>query len=348
MNGFTQKRTCRLIAALVALLGAILLLAQRVAVTVLVMTTNAVQMGFKRYDSFTGRMALNNFEEDQQLYECMKNVNAMLPDVELVANVLLVVSIVLFVVACFGFVFPKIFGRVLVALRLLRYDAPFDASTEEYEAVYEENDAASDGEAYEDENLSYDGYEATSYENETQNVFASVFFRIKNWVRKLMRRFPWFVWAMFGAALLVILGIAFGIRGCSEYQVKQTKKSAAQELSEQAIAYVNAQKAYFNRTSSVGGPKSLKLPDSLAMEYFTYKVTRSRFVATSNVAIGDCPAGTDWRINSSTDGIFFIDLILSRIPPKDTNCVKLLPDFKNIGRKLPKKNEANAQTKSQK
>lgn len=335
MNGFTQIRTCRLVASLIALLGAFCLLVQRIAVSVLAMAGEAVQMGFKRYDSFTGRMALNNFEEDRQLFACMKNAEEILSNAEFWVYALLIVSIVLFAVALFGLIFPKLFGRVLVGLKLLK---PVALSERRDDDAYED-----DVEFAEDaENADYDDegeYVACEFGEvqESECVLGSFFCKMKSKMRKMLKRLPWLGWALIGAVLLVVLGIAFGIRGCSEHHAEQMKKSASEELFEQSLTYVNAQKAYFNQNTAVGGPKSLKLPDSLSTEFFTYKVTKSRFAAKLNVAVGDCPAGTEWRINSSTNGIFFVDLILSRIPPKDTNCVKLLPDFKNIGRKLPKK-----------
>lgn len=335
MKGFTQIRTCRLVASLIALLGAVFFLVQRVAVNVLLLANDAVQMGFKRYDSFTGRMALNNFEEDRQLFACMKNAKELLSSVEVVVPILLVVSIVLLVIACFGLIFPRWFGRGLVFLKLLKPETLAVESGDD--ALYECDECASADEVDEESAEYADGeYEAGSSEYEeavSENRFGCIFCKAKSQLQKLIARFPSVVWIVIGASLVAIIVLGFAIRGCSEYHETQLKKSASEELFEQSITYVNAQKAFFNKNTDVGGAKALKLPDSLSTEYFTYKIKKSRFTATSNVAIGDCPAGTEWRIGASTNGIFFVDLILSRIPPKDTNCVKILPDFKNIGRK---------------
>ena len=81
------------------------------------------------------------------------------------------------------------------------------------------------------------------------------------------------------------------------------------------------------------GPKSLKMPDSLTTDYFTYRVTGSRFTATLNRDIKDCPAGSRWTVSASTKGFFSVDLVLYRAAPKDTNCTVIAPDFKNLGRR---------------
>ena len=80
-------------------------------------------------------------------------------------------------------------------------------------------------------------------------------------------------------------------------------------------------------------PKALQLPDSASTDYFDYKITATKFVATSKVQLENCPAGTKWSVFSNTKGLFDKELTLYRKPPQDTACVKLLPEFKNLGRK---------------
>lgn len=109
--------------------------------------------------------------------------------------------------------------------------------------------------------------------------------------------------------------------------------SALNDMQDWAEGYVKAQKAYFAKKNAVGGPAALQLPDTAQTDFFSYKVTSTRFVAESKVKMGNCPSGSKWSISSSTKGFFTQELVLARISPKDSNCVKLVPDFKNIGRK---------------
>ena len=139
-------------------------------------------------------------------------------------------------------------------------------------------------------------------------------------------------WLFAGGALVFILVLVFGVRGCSTGVVFGTQ-ALTDDLTEQASFYISAQKSYFAKNKAVGGPKALQMPDSLSTDYFTYRVTASRFTATLNKDIKDCPAGSRWTVSASTKGFFTVDLILSRVAPKDTNCTFVAPDFKNIGKK---------------
>lgn len=111
--------------------------------------------------------------------------------------------------------------------------------------------------------------------------------------------------------------------------------SALKDMQDWAEGYVKAQKSYFAKNNVIGGPKALSLPDTAQTDFFKYKVTGSRFVAETKAQMGGCPAGSKWSISSSTKGFFTQELVLARIAPKDTNCTKLVPDFKYIGRNKP-------------
>ncbi|MCQ2055702.1 MAG: hypothetical protein MJY82_10520 [Fibrobacter sp.] len=141
--------------------------------------------------------------------------------------------------------------------------------------------------------------------------------------------------------VLFLLILCLSIRYCSESAAIALQESASQELSENALTYINAQKNYFSQKKSIGGPKALQLPDSTSTDNFTFKVTGSRFVAISKIPFGDCPAGTKWSVNSGTKGFFTQELTLARVAPKDTNCVKLVPDFKYLGRNKPTNKKAS-------
>lgn len=143
------------------------------------------------------------------------------------------------------------------------------------------------------------------------------------------------IYAIIVVSFAIILFSFMGVRSCSESAAVARQESASLELTENALTYINAQKNYFSQKKSIGGPKALQLPDSTTTDNFTFKVTGSRFVAVSKIPFGNCPAGAKWSVNSGTKGFFTQELTLARIAPKDTNCVKLVPDFKNLGRNKP-------------
>lgn len=136
----------------------------------------------------------------------------------------------------------------------------------------------------------------------------------------------------FGILLVLVIGV-FVVRGCSEKVHQGSMENALDEMQQHSAAYIEAQRAYFAKNKAVGGPKSLKMADSLSTDFFKYKVTGSRFVAELKTDIEKCHAGNKWSIIATTKGIFDKELRLARIPPKDTACARLTPDYKKLGRK---------------
>lgn len=130
IQGLTPVRTARLIASLIALMGMFFLFLERMLSAVLQMASEGVQLGLTRYDSFTGRMALQNFAEDRQLFKMLQDVQGLLPTAESAVALLLVIAIVLLIIALVGLALPKFFTHVLVAMKLLKWETD---SIEEYD-----------------------------------------------------------------------------------------------------------------------------------------------------------------------------------------------------------------------
>ena len=312
--GYTPVRTVRLISSLIALFGMFTFAIERVLNAVSAMAHNAVQMGLGRYtNSFTGRFAASNFSDDKKLLTVLNQVKDLLPTADLGLLILFILSIVLFIVAAFGIAFPKQFGHVLVALKLLKWQEGVAADI----AIVDVSDSCA--------------------------VSGRICSKVKDCCRKVAdsgKKF-WAIlktvqpkyWIFIACSLAFVLVLVFGVRGCSAGSVFGGTQDVTDDLTEQTLFYINAQKSFFAKNKAIGGPKSLQMPDSLTTEYFTYRVTGSRFVATLNKNVKECPAGTRWTVSSSTKGFFTLDLVLFRSAPKDTNCVFIQPDFKNLGRK---------------
>lgn len=135
----------------------------------------------------------------------------------------------------------------------------------------------------------------------------------------------------------IVLGLALLCLGISTCQEKMTSSSISGNIDDmqyKALMYIEAQKAYFGKNKAIGGAAALKMTDSLSTDAFDMKVTATRFSAVSKIPLGDCPAGSRWQVAASTKGVFTVELSLYRGVPKDSNCVKLTPDFKNLGRKV--------------
>ena len=295
IQGLTPVRTARLIASLIALVGMVFLFLERALAAVLQMASEGVQLGLTRYDSFTGRMALQNFAEDRQLFKMLQDVQGLLPSAESALTVLLFIAIVLLAIAVVGLALPRFFVHILVTLKLLKWET--------------------------------DGIEEEGEETSFREIIANI------------GEIPLKKLAIPAAAIVVLVGGFAGIRSCQESAKLASVDSAVEDLEQHTLDYIKAQKAYFGRTKTVGGPKALQLPDTSSSDYFEYKVTGARFTAISRVPIENCPAGTKWSVYSEAKGVFTKELALYRQPPKVPACISITPNYKNIGRPEKKKAE---------
>ncbi|SHL21964.1 hypothetical protein SAMN05720470_1066 [Fibrobacter sp. UWOV1] len=303
IQGLTPIRTARVISALIALMGMVFLFLERALAAVLQMASEGVQLGLTRYDSFTGRMALQNFAEDRQLFKMLQDVQGLLPSAESALTVLLFIAIVLLAIAVVGLALPRFFVHILVTLKLLKWET--------------------------------DGTEEEGEETSFREIIANI------------GEIPLKKLAIPAAAIVVLVGGFAGIRSCQESAKLASVDSAVEDLEQHTLDYIKAQKAYFGRTKTVGGPKALQLPDTSSSDYFEYKVTGARFTAISRVPIENCPAGTKWSVYSEAKGVFTKELALYRQPPKVPACISITPNYKNIGRPEKKKAE-DSKAKDQK
>lgn len=303
IQGLTPVRTARLIASLIALVGMVFLFLERALAAVLQMASEGVQLGLTRYDSFTGRMALQNFAEDRQLFKMLQDVQGLLPSAESALTVLLFIAIVLLAIAVVGLALPRFFVHILVTLKLLKWET--------------------------------DGIEEEGEETSFREIIANI------------GEIPLKKLAIPVAVIVVLVGGFAGIRSCLESAKLASVDSAVEDLEQHTLDYIKAQKAYFGRTKTVGGPKALQLPDTSSSDYFEYKVTGARFTAISRVPIENCPAGTKWSVYSEAKGVFTKELALYRQPPKVPACISITPNYKNIGRPEKKKAE-DSKAKDQK
>lgn len=302
--GLTPVRTARLIAALVALTGMVFLFLERMLSAVLEMANEGVQLGLTRYDSFTGRMALQNFAEDRQLFKMLQDAQGLLPSAESSLTVFLVIAIVLLAIAVVGLALPKFFVHILVAIKLLKWES--------------------------------DGYEEVGEETSFREILTNI------------GEIPLKKLAIPVAVIIVfVVGFA-GIRSCQESAKLASVESAVEELEQHTLDYIKAQKAYFGRTKTVGGPKALQLPDTSSTDYFEYKITGARFSAISRVPLEGCPAGTKWSVYSESKGVFSKELALYRQPPKIPACINITPNYKNIGRPEKAKKVEDSKANEQK
>ena len=288
IRGLTPVRTARVISTLVALMGMVFLLLQRVLSAVLQMATDGLNLGLARYNTFTGRMALQNFPEDRQLFKLLKDVQSILPIAETALTVLLVTAIVLLVVALVGLALPRPCVHVLVALKILKWETG---------AADEAEDAS----------------------------LRDILGRIGEIPLKKL--------AIPVGVVAAIVVVCLVVSNCHDKIKAASVDGAIEEMQQQATTYIDAQRSYFAQKKLVAGAKALQLPDSLSTDAFVYKVTASRFVATSKVPLGNCPAGTKWYVSATVKGVFDKELLLYRALPKDTACANLTPEFKNLGRK---------------
>lgn len=273
--GLTPVRTCRTIASVIALMGMLMLLIQRVLAAVLVMAKEGLDLGLARYNNFTGRFAAQNFAEDKKLLQLLKDVQDLLPTAENALTILLVFSIIFLVIALVGLALPKQFAHVLVALKILKWE--------------------------------------TGVPEVVGNVP----------LKKVI--------VPIGIVLAIVL-VCMGIATCKDKVEANSIEGSVSDMQQKALAYIESQKAYFKNAKKIGNASALQMSDSLSTESFDITISATRFSAVSKIPLGNCPAGSRWLVSASTKGFFSVDLQLYRGVPKDTNCVKLTPNFKNLGK----------------
>lgn len=321
MKGFTPIRTVRFIASLIAIFGMILFAFERILTMVYGIAANAVRTGNGLTDSFMVRFASENFSGVKKLLGILDQVKDLLPLANKGLLVLFVVSVTLMVIAAFGLTFPRQFGHVLVAMKLLKWQGGLASVTS----------VASDA-----PHPVISGKGVSKKFKSVSKGIKRLWGKIVAWCKKMvatLKKLQPKYWIFIGCALAFVLVLVFGVRGCSNVGLFTSTQSLTDELTQQTLFYIKAQKSYFAKNSKIGGPKALQMPDSLTTSYFTYNVNGSRFAATLNKNFKDCPAGSKWSVSASTKGFFTVDLVLYRQAPKDTNCTIIAPNFKNIGRK---------------
>ena len=309
---FTPVRTIRFISALVAFFGMFSFAIERVLTNVYGIADNAVKMGRSLSESAMIRFASENFPTVKKLLGVLDQVRELLPYADKGLLALFILSIVLMIVAAFGLAFPIQFGHVLVAMKCLKW---------------QEGAAAV---------ASVDVSDSCAVSGRMCSKLRDCCRKVVDACKKVLAVFkkvqPKY-WIFIACSLAFVLVLVFGVRGCSAGSVFGGTQAITDDLTEKTLFYIKAQKDYFAKNKVIGGAKSLQMPDSLTTDYFTYRVTGSRFTATLNNDVKECPAGTRWTVSASTKGFFTVDLVLFRSAPKDTNCVFIQPDFKNIGRK---------------
>lgn len=137
--------------------------------------------------------------------------------------------------------------------------------------------------------------------------------------------------------VLAVILVVWAISGVASKVVESSNENELENMQQQALSYIEAQKSYFSRTKKIGGASALQLPDTLSTDAFEYKISATRFTATSKAPFGNCPSGSRWIVSASVKGFFSQELSLYRGLPKDTNCVALTPEYKNLGRNKPTK-----------
>ena len=320
MNGLTPLRTARFIASLIAIFGMFTFAMERILTAVYAIANDAVRTGRGLSDSFMVRFASENFSSVKKLLGVLDQVKDILPYADKGLLALFILSIVLFIVAAFGLAFPKQFCHVLVAMKLLKWQGSvmgIDVTSAASKPVISGKGASK------------------KFKNVLKN-FKKLFRKIGNWFRKsfvALKKVQLKYWIFIGCSLAFVLVLVFGVRGCSTGSVFGGLQSVTEDLTGQTLFYINAQKSYFAKNKEIGGPKSLQVPDSLVTDNFIYRVTGTRFTATLNRDVKNCPAGSRWSVSATTKGFFTVDLVLYRQAPKDTNCTIIAPDFKSIGRK---------------
>lgn len=145
-----------------------------------------------------------------------------------------------------------------------------------------------------------------------------------------------FKWLISLFVLIFIFISTFLVFRCATDESDEHLKKET-EIMEQASIFIEKQKEYFKKNNTVGTLKqlNLELKDS---EHFIYSISKngSRWTATNKEDWGKCPANSEWKISVSSTGFFQQKISIYRMLPKNTHCADWTPNFKDVGKSLPK------------
>lgn len=134
---------------------------------------------------------------------------------------------------------------------------------------------------------------------------------------------PWKKVGIISGIIVFLILFCLLVRACNAPKVDLVKK----DLSEVSLLYINTVKENFSKTKKIVTPKSF--PES---EYFNFANEKGRFVAVLKVPVDGCKASSTWKIVPEVKGLFEKKLNLYRTNPKDSACINILPNFKNVGK----------------
>ena len=132
-------------------------------------------------------------------------------------------------------------------------------------------------------------------------------------------------------AILAIVLLVFGIRGCMLVSSAHAQEAALQELDRHMSVYMATQRAFFKNNKAIGNAKQLGLDTLVNGDYYTFTVGRGHIAAESKVDLGNCPAGSRWSVSAATGGFISKELKFYRILPKNLECQKFTSNFKRVG-----------------
>ncbi|NLO24448.1 MAG: hypothetical protein GX116_09000 [Fibrobacter sp.] len=124
-GAFTETRVVRVIGSLVFLIGVIVSFFVKIFEKALVFADSTVLLATQRYTSFTGKIALKTFKEDQELWKLLNQISQdLLPIAKTLVPIGLTAAILIMCLGVLIMAFPRYFGHLLVIFKVLKRVSP--------------------------------------------------------------------------------------------------------------------------------------------------------------------------------------------------------------------------------
>jgi len=124
-KGFNEYRVVRVIGILIFSIGAVVIFFAKILDLILAFADNAIQLAVVRYSNFTGKIALQSFKEDQELWNIINTVNEnLLPIAEVLMPVLFFLAFFIMLLGVCIIAFPRYFGDLFTTLKILKRGKP--------------------------------------------------------------------------------------------------------------------------------------------------------------------------------------------------------------------------------
>lgn len=139
-KGFNEYRVMRLVGALIFAIGAIIIFFAKVLDLIVTFADSVVVLAISRYSNFTGRLAIQNFKEDKELWVLLESLSKeMLPMANVLIPILFFIAVFIMLLGVSVIAFPRYASDLFVSLKVLKKGCSLKSEDTAFESMVSES-----------------------------------------------------------------------------------------------------------------------------------------------------------------------------------------------------------------